>query len=71
MIVVTESHYKAWFPLNRNRIMKSCNSGRFYFRQINHDLKQKSDRNRFRRKEFGIFARWAMVDQAREGLCYQ
>ena len=26
---------------------------------------------RFRRKEFGIFARRAMVDQAREGLCYQ
>ena len=24
-----------------------------------------------RRKEFGIFARRAMVDQAREGLCYQ
>ena len=23
------------------------------------------------RKEFGIFARRAMVDQAREGLCYQ
>ena len=22
-------------------------------------------------KEFGIFARRAMVDQAREGLCYQ
>ena len=28
MIVVTESHHKEWFPLDRNRIMKSCNSGR-------------------------------------------
>ena len=22
MIVVTESHYKAWFPLDRNRIIE-------------------------------------------------
>ena len=24
MIAVSESHYKAWFPLDHNRIMKSC-----------------------------------------------
>ena len=29
------------------------------------------ENNLLKDKEFGIFARRAMVDQAREGLCYQ
>ena len=37
---------------------------------LQHELEAR-DQQQEGRKEFGIFARRAMVDQAREGLCYQ
>ena len=44
-------------------------------RKIKETIHSLSDDNHINgisgRKEFGIFARRAMVDQAREGLCYQ